>query len=280
MTDNTTTPFKHYVITRFNIGLYSAGTHKDPDQWMQHRLKIFTNITLPSMKGQTCQNFTWLILIDPKTPKKFCDVFNAFNYDKIRFITVEGIFNSRQSISAAILNHIEKGNHDLITTRIDCDDAFNCRMIEKIQYWHTPRPDRWMITFPVGATMDIKTKEMYPIEYLFNPFPTLIEKATDPVTIFAWPHWDIQVEVKEFIVGDFYWLQIVHSSNIDNSMEKSSKNVMRDKPFKPEILKSFGLDPDKILNTDFEIFSKSNARQIESSPLFKTTTQCSQPTSI
>ena len=110
-----------------------------------------------------------------------------------------------------------------------------------------------MITFPMGVSMDIRTNEIFPVEYLFNPFPTLIENSINAQTVEAWPHYDIGVEVKEFIVGNFFWMQIVHSKNILNNKEgKVASNILREKPYNPKIIKKFGLDPNKIINTDFE----------------------------
>ncbi len=209
--------------------------------------------------AQTCQNFTWLLLMDPNTPKKYCDFLNDLKYQNLKLIYVDGNAMDKKLIAATILKNIEPGKYDLITTRIDNDDAFNFETIQKIQYWYAPRPDRWMIAFPLGATMDVRSNEIFPIQYLFNHFPTLIENSINAKTIFAWPHYDIKVDVKEFIVNEFFWLQIIHSQNVDSSMEdKPSIEIMKDKPLSPEILKKFSLDPDKILNTDFEAAFRSN----------------------
>ena len=258
MLNSTTKPFKHYIITRFNVGLYNS--KRDHDRWMQHRMTLFTNITLPSIMAQTCQNFTWLILVDVKTPQvdvktpqKYCDLLNAFNYKNLRLIYFDGEWTDKKRISATLLRHIKPGNYDLLTTRLDNDDALNCETIKKIQYWYTPRPDSWMITFPIGVSIDLRTYEIFPMEYLFNPFPTLIENSINAKTVEAWPHYDIGVEVKEFIVGNFFWLQVIHSKNIINNIEgKVKSNLMKDKPLELKILKKFNIDYDKLLKIDFD----------------------------
>jgi hypothetical protein len=54
------TEFRHYILTRFTAGLYkrAAGLTVSPQEWMEHRLRLFTALTLPSLRGQGCQNFT------------------------------------------------------------------------------------------------------------------------------------------------------------------------------------------------------------------------------
>jgi hypothetical protein len=62
--------FKDYITTRFNAALYSpeAKIRISADEWMQHRIRLFTRFTLPSIMSQSCQNFTWLVLVDRQTP--------------------------------------------------------------------------------------------------------------------------------------------------------------------------------------------------------------------
>jgi len=51
--------FRHYITTRFNVGLYGAEKRidMDRDEWMQHRIGLFTTFALPSLMAQSCQNF-------------------------------------------------------------------------------------------------------------------------------------------------------------------------------------------------------------------------------
>ncbi len=58
--------FRHHILTRFNTGLYkrAAELTVSPQQWMEHRLRLFTTLTLPSIIGQSCQDFTWLVLME------------------------------------------------------------------------------------------------------------------------------------------------------------------------------------------------------------------------
>ena len=73
--------YKHFVITRFNIRASYECKLKNPDNnpmrrildedYLEERFSIFEKYTLPSMKQQTNQNFTWIILFHKNTPNSF-----------------------------------------------------------------------------------------------------------------------------------------------------------------------------------------------------------------
>src|ERR1043166_4088085 len=69
--------FAHYIVTRFNIGLWtvaqktSRGEAIDPDRWMPHRIRLFRDICSRSIASQTERRFAWILLVDSETPRKF-----------------------------------------------------------------------------------------------------------------------------------------------------------------------------------------------------------------
>ena len=53
----------HFILTRFNIRLFRHDKHGhsiEPKSWFEERLNLFETYTLPSIMGQTCQEFTWI----------------------------------------------------------------------------------------------------------------------------------------------------------------------------------------------------------------------------
>ena len=80
--------FKDYITTRFNAGLYrpKVNIRVSADEWMEHRLKLSTTFTLPSMMGQSCQNFTWRVLIDKQTPAVYRQMLSNIPYPNMRLI--------------------------------------------------------------------------------------------------------------------------------------------------------------------------------------------------
>jgi hypothetical protein len=74
-----TPPFRHLIMTRFNINLYGplSKVRLEPNAWMEHRLRLFEALTLPSIASQGCQNFTWLVAVDPGHPTCTCKRWSA-----------------------------------------------------------------------------------------------------------------------------------------------------------------------------------------------------------
>lgn len=246
--------YKHYIITRFNAGLYNRGTpgpsHDEYcDNWMKHRIRIFTAFTLPSIMFQTCQNFTWLVLMDQKTPHPFKDVMAHIEYPNLRLVYTDGDGLDNKCIAKAVLDNIEPGDYDLITTRIDNDDAFHLGVVETIQQWYAPQPDSWVMFFPNGLILDLETNKLHMMSYWFNNCPTLIERSTDAKTVHFAQHSDMSVKGKMFITDKLYWLQVIHSLNIDNSLDPKNPStvVYNDSTVDIAVLREFGIDTDAIM---------------------------------
>jgi hypothetical protein len=241
--------FKHYILTRFNVSLYSRAAERGivPEQWMEHRFRLFETITLPSIVGQTCQDFTWLILMDEDTPDSDIRRLESMCAANMRLVYP-------QPKQHWWLPHLERGPHDLITTRIDNDDAFHRDVVETIQAtWQAHRQEKqkpWAIVFPFGLIVDLAERRGWLMEYWVNNCPTLIEDGADPRTVCAWDHCQIPREVsKHYIKDKPCWLQVIHSQNLRNAVETDNplRIVHKDAPSKPEHLRHFSIDPDALL---------------------------------
>jgi hypothetical protein len=240
--------FRHYLTTRFNTGIYGskARLRIPAEQWMEHRWKLFTTITLPSIMEQTCQDFTWLILMDKKTPELYIHEMESFRYPNLKLIYPT-------SVKPAWLQAIDANGCDLITTRIDNDDAFHRETIERIQQTyqaeHPYRIKPWIILFPYGLILDLARRDMWVMEYWFNNCPTLVEDSQEPRTVWHWDHSNIPPQIqRSFIRDKSYWLQVVHSQNVLNEIPAgpSSKILHREKPVPVEDLAEFNIHPDHL----------------------------------
>lgn len=234
--------FKHYVLTRFNAGLYSryASSIKMPaDQWMRHRLDLFKQITLPSMRSQTCQNFTWVLLVDPDTPQHYRDEISALNYPNITTFDIEYVTEKWEHV-------FQTGTENIIQTRIDNDDALDIHAIQNIQDSYMKDQSRRVIIFPYGYIIELSSRKLFVMEYWSNNSPTLIQPASMPKTVFQWDHSKINTNKtipKEYIKDRSYWLQVVHSQNLLNSVKPNSvKKIHLDMPVDLKILSAFNLD--------------------------------------
>lgn len=235
--------FEHYLLTKFNIGLYSNkktdknGRKIDDDQWMKHRLKLFKKYCFPSIIKQTNQNFQWLVLFDRRTPKKYLDKINEFKKYKPLILCFGGWFDE------IIKKNLDPNTKYLITTRIDNDDAFNIRAIEVIQkQFH--EQDCLLINFPIGYCLDVNNKCVFLNGSISNPFISLIEKVkkTGPeiniktVRCMNHSHLNQLGEIKQVETTVPMWVQVIHERNLANQA--------RGKPFPLEQLrkKDFGLN--------------------------------------
>lgn len=76
-----------YLLTRFNIGVYSHGIvardHQyndsdkkvpvNPELWMKERVGLLRDFLIPNIQNQTSDDFLWIIALDVRTPTKWRD---------------------------------------------------------------------------------------------------------------------------------------------------------------------------------------------------------------
>jgi len=197
---------------------------------------------------QSCQNFTWLVLIDKQTPAAHRQMLSNIRYPNMRLIYT-GSPNPW-------LDAIEPGDYDLITTRIDNDDAFHEDAVKTVQQnWAKQNSERykpWVIVLPFGFILDLATKEMFVMEYRFNNCPTLVENSQSARTIWQWDHSNIPVEIDKCYISDRpYWLQVVHSQNLRNRIpvDNPVKIIHRELKARLEFLVYFGIDIKELPNS-------------------------------
>lgn len=213
---NTNLPFNHYIITRFSLII----NNKVPsDQWYEHRVSVFKKYTIPSVLGQTDQNFKWICLIGQLQDKKY--------FENTPIIPV--LVTPQQNFKRRIRTVLEEYSRDkiLITTRLDNDDALHkdhIRLIHKLTY----DQNDFVINPINGLVLDTETGEVLQRRILYpNPFITLIEKPNQFKTVYFVKHGDMD---KHFIMRmqeqPHMWLMICHKFNLANrTIGKAIKNV-------------------------------------------------------
>ena len=113
----------HFVVIRFNTG------NTDPD-WLEHRMKFFRAFTAPSLRSQTNQNFTPVLLVDPSTPDSIVD--------EIKEVGLVYKINSGQKFAprdTGFKSFLTENTDDewVITSRLDSDDGYAKDFIERTQ---------------------------------------------------------------------------------------------------------------------------------------------------
>jgi len=129
--------FKHFIITRFNIGFRQQNRGNqlkypvDANTWMEHRLGIFLKYCAPAIHRQTRQDFQWIIIVDESTLSEHINIIQN-ECDHICVVSSNTQLFGQQWIPQ--VRQLIRSNTDtefVITTKLDNDDILH----NKFVYW-------------------------------------------------------------------------------------------------------------------------------------------------
>ncbi len=225
------------------------GISLTPDEWMKHRINLFLTFTLPSVMNQTNQNFTWIVLMDDMTPQVYRDILSRIKYPNLKLVYTS---LGKTGPTKALLNNIEGGQYDLITTRLDNDDAIHKKAVNDIQTAYlqnnSAQPNPWAIGLPMGCTLDLASKKMYITEYPNNAYVSLVEDSQDAKSVWQCQHGEIPNKFNcGFIMPTPYWIIIIHSQNLANNISSNAgRTIYTDKEVDLRVLSEYGIDANHI----------------------------------
>lgn len=217
--DNAMT-FEHYILTRFNLSFFEGVDQAScSHEYLQYRFELFEKYCMPSMMGQTCQNFKWLVLFDINTPDEFKERISQYHevyanlipcyldMEKYRKIpdeykclcddydtTVHTCFPThpydlkaerqmRLILPLFIMDSIKACSNNspdfYITTRIDNDDAFHKDMVKNIQQRFYTLPRKTVYDFVYTYKYILSEGVVYRYPLPNGHFITLVESAGD-----------------------------------------------------------------------------------------------------
>lgn len=208
--------YTHLILTRFNLGM--RGNTAAVEAWHDHRFSLFEQFCLPSVEAQTCRDFTWLLLFDRATPRKFLPRLEAYKtYPNIRIHFIDG-FDLR-AIMQAIRSQIVDKTEYLITTMLDNDDALDRDHVARVQGQFRGQEFE-LLNFTQGFRYDLKRQRLYGCELFSNPFMSLIERIRPGQSFRSiagcLPHSTIAARFPRIsnIRSVPSWLQVVHGRNL------------------------------------------------------------------
>src|SRR5690606_23562615 len=130
--------FKHFLFTRINLGYIEriSNFHVSENDWLNYRFDVFYKTCLPSVINQKCQNFTWLIYLDSRTPDNVVSQLKEKISDHSNFeILLRGGGFGSLSFHASkdIKTFLDTDCQYIISSRIDSDDLIHCDYIQEVQ---------------------------------------------------------------------------------------------------------------------------------------------------
>ena len=214
--------FKHYLLSRYNVGIYGrkqkmrSGMKIEPQKWMKNRHELFRKYCAPSVIKQSCDNFKWLIVLDPDTPMRdYLEIWNAARNDAIILYGD----NFRKTCVKYIESNL-KDESRVITSRCDNDDMLHKNFIANIQSWFGIRKRTGLVTYPKGLVWNPEKQKLRHLRYPKNHFLTFIEKrGPKPVkTVLRARHTQITDMFQTFKVetDSPMWCEIIHPENMAN----------------------------------------------------------------
>lgn len=252
-------PFVHVLATRIGIGVYDQA-------WFDYRLRLFESITVPSMKAQTCQDFSWLLIVDREMPAKAREQLDQAiaGMSNAKIVAVE----FKTDLKATVVRWskrraVAKGVEYVMTSRLDDDDAMRVDAFERLHREAAEfiRVDNYhyaVFSFNLGC-MWLPSRRLGYTRYhdSHSLALSLVEPVESCKCVYAYPHRDIKRVIAprgayiRGIDGDtLWWLYAAHNlASSDTGDGKRAEKITEHKygyDVDDSLLATFGLDPETI----------------------------------
>jgi hypothetical protein len=221
---------QHIVETRFCVRL--GGAALPSPAWQRERLRLFEQFCLPSVAGQTAEDFLWALFCDEDAD---ADVLHRLREHEaqlpsLRVVLTRDQGGHRQAVDP-LLNHDARS---LITTRLDSDDAISTEYLAAVQAYAEPfvrsQHRDLLVNFAHGYRLDARSGEVFAARMTQSTFHSLLERPGRyrPKTVMHSGHGRIHYEhmthQDESLVR---WLIVVHGGNLVNRIRRELPRVER-----------------------------------------------------
>jgi hypothetical protein len=209
--------FDHVITTWFNVRFSDHDLGLDPD-WLEHRFQLFDDFCFPAMRGQTSQEFRWLVFFDPATPEPYRSRIEeyakwaCFRPVFVDYWTYEIMHEEVQALRTP-------GREYLITTRLDNDDALARDYVELLHAQFSGQKFEF-VNFQSGLVW--YRGKVYEQSHRSSSFANLIEwvdpdDPRGPRTVLSIDHMSIAGSgtVRQLATPPA-WMLVVHGRNLMN----------------------------------------------------------------
>ncbi len=231
---------QHFILTRFNLLLWrqdKGGTPVRTTKWLDHRFSLFERFCLPSVKGQTCQDFEWIVLVDSKTPEPYMQRLAAYQHDCPQMVLVyvepKNGYLFAQIFRTEVLQRLQAKR--VITSYLDNDDALNVNYVHDLQQRVTSLSDGTFIYYADGYQYYTDYQYLMQIRYRRNHFVSVVESGNPSTlkTIYGYgSHYFIH-KIKgakiEHVKALPMWCEIIHDKNVSNDAYFFNAKMVKDK---------------------------------------------------
>jgi len=208
--------FQHFIISRFNLSLYDCMSEQVAEVWMYYRMSLFDTFCYPSIVNQENQNFIWLVFLSDKTPEHYRQLFSKHNRMIPIYCKEQGFddIQIKGFVNKHIKQFVDSDAEYLITSRVDIDDMISKDYVQSVQT-EMPMTDNTNLVFSLGYVLDLPSKTLMERKYVYNQFPSYIEKNTDNFkTVWFAGHHQIHLTTETKIIEQGRkWCWILHAKN-------------------------------------------------------------------
>jgi hypothetical protein len=209
---------KHYVLTRWNLGLYESINRGkctlNAEDWMKDRMRLFEKYCLPSMMKQTNKDFTWIMGFHKDTPTEILEKYRKISNVKI-------VFGLAMNYMKGLYGNELKNGDRLLTSRIDNDDAITPNFLQRVReeiekgwelidfigYQYDTRRNQWYHSFP--------NRYNGPISPFLSFIETIGKDVNDPIkTVNRFQAMEMASHFSARLIKEHLWCQVIHGNNI------------------------------------------------------------------
>lgn len=224
---------EHYILTRFNLRLWTKDKHRNntrTKEWLKNRFELFEQFCLPSIINQTNQNFKWIVLFDINTPNEYKDKIRK--YEKICMQFCPCFVEANKSryfvhvFKEEIAKRINKDTRQLITSYLDNDDALHKAYVEEVQQMNVSIPT--FISHVYGIQYFTELNIATRVPYTNNHFISLIEPLDDNKVFKTVYGYGSHIAINKYKkTKTIYlnnpkkdrWIEVIHEANMDNDVK-------------------------------------------------------------
>lgn len=211
-------PLHHFILTNFNVRMPGvtadqSGSPVLTRSWLDDRIVLFETFCLPSMAGQSCQNFEWLVHFGVDTPADVRERIGLWQ----KSVHLTPVWDE-VAVRTTIAERVRSSAAVIVTTRLDNDDGLHKEYVAVIQ-GEIGEPRAEVLCPTYGYSLQYPEGEVRLSRDPLSAFITLVDPVTGPPTrtVRSVQHREAASLAPLREIGEPpLWLQVSHGRNLWN----------------------------------------------------------------